>query len=307
MSANEQRESNAGVHFLQTYQTCPRSWYFKYVLGFLPESTPMPLVFGAAFHEYKAARYRGTPEKEAEAIAVAILRNRLDELPPYTDVATLEDDLARMVGTTEVLIRKDLETFEIIAVEEQIEPRLENGFTMTMRPDALARDRKSGDIYILEHKTTRSSIGGMIRSITNGLQARAYVWGVRKVLAIPSNVTVALLPEVTYLKGRVCEAVYGDPITPTQYDLDAFEASMIGLFSELGEKIERLKGGLPAEVLFPPATHLCTGFLQCEYEPICRTFWDGTTVPSGFRKDEAITGPVVPGPNELLVAMRRAK
>lgn len=295
MSNNTQRESLAGFHWMSTYQTCPRQWFFKYVLGFLPELTGQALVFGAAFHEGKARYYEtGDPDAMYSA-AIDSLWGREAELGPYIDLADLTSDLRKMLGSALPLMASDRDDFDFLAIEKQFEPELANGFKMTIRPDAVVRSRVDGDVWILEHKTTRSSISGMLRSVTNSDQATAYTMGIRKVAGVlgvdPSTVR-GVIPEVSYLKGSVCQTVAGDPIIPTSWQIDAFEAGAIGLLSELGDKVERL-GTYPAEVLFPRSTLLCTGFLKCDYEPICKAYHDGVSVPFGYRRDTSITVPTL--------------
>ena len=293
MSNNEQRESKAGVHFMQTYQTCPRQWFFKYVLGYLPEQTGMALVFGAAFHEGKATYYKTGDADAMYEVAKESLWSRQLELDKNVDIANLTEELRKMLSSALPLMASDRDDFEFLAIEREFQPELANGFKMTIRPDAVVQSKESGDVWVLEHKTTRSSITGMLRSVTNSDQATAYTMGIRKVaseLGIDPTSVRGVIPEVSYLKGSVCETVAGDPICPTEWQIDAFEAGAIGILSELGDKVERLST-MPAEVLFPRSTHLCTGFLKCDYEPICKKYHDGTSVPFGFRKDSAILVP----------------
>ena len=301
------RESCVGHHHNQCYQSCPRQYFLKYVLGILPEKVGMPLVFGAAFHEVAGLYAQGANIEVALDFGQQVLRERFAEIKGSAELGELAADLDRMCRVSEPMWAADKARFDLFAVEVEIQPELANGFKMTMRPDAIGRDKETGDIYIIERKTTRSSIPGMLRSVQNGDQATAYVLGVRRAasqLGIDPSKVVGVIPEITYLKGSVCTAVVGDTIVPTQYQLDEYEAGSIGILSEIGQKISQLNSGIPAEVLFHRAPFQCSGFLSCDYEPICKTFLDGTWVPDGFRRDDAIVPPTTPSVTEILEMLR---
>jgi RecB family exonuclease len=294
MSLEPRRESSCGHHYVTTYQNCPRNFYFKYILGFMPSEVAVPLVFGSAYHIAREARAKGASFEEALVSGNEEIYSRASTLPPYTDVEGLIDDLRKMFTQTELLFEETQQHYNYVAIEKELLVRLSNGFKMTIRADAIVQAKASGDVFILEYKTTRSSLNGMFRSVANGDQATAYVLGARRCaeeLGVKPEQVIGVLPEVAYLKGSQCTAARGDPIMPTQYELDAYEARIIGVLSEIGEKLSRLQRGFPSEALFPRACTLCTGFFKCPYENICKRFWDGTFVPEGFTKDPEITPP----------------
>lgn len=301
MSFNEQRESRAGFHWVACYQQCPRQFFIKYILGYLPERIPQYLVLGKALHSV-AAFYaeHGASITEWGVIEEVMRRDFYHEaetMDTAVDADELYSVLEKMVRSALSVWNADLARFKWVTIEKEILVSLANGYLMTQRHDALGEDKATGDVWVIERKNTQSSIAGMLRSVNNEDQATAYVLGARRVSLAewgiePARI-IGVLPEVSYCKGSVSETVVGDPIIPTQWQLDEYEARTIGLMSEIGQKTELLRQGVPAEVLFGRAPKLCSGFLKCEYESICKRFLSGSESFEGFRRDEAIdyTGP----------------
>jgi hypothetical protein len=301
MSSTTTRESFCGHHFITTYQQCPRQFFIKYILGYLPERIPQYLVLGKALHS-TAAFYaefgQGITEWEViEASMRADFYREAETMDASVDADELYQVLVKMVKSALPVWNADLKRFKWVTIEKEILVPLANGFLMTQRNDALGEDRITGDVWVIERKNTQSSITGMLRSVNNEDQATAYVLGARRVSLdsweIEPERIIGVLPEVSYCKGSVAETIVGDPIIPTQWQLDEYEARTIGLMSEIGQKTDLLHQGVPAEVLFGRAPKLCSGFLKCEYESICKRFLSGDEAFEGFRRDEAIdyTGP----------------
>ena len=297
---SEVRESACGFHYIQTYQTCPRQWFIKYVLGILPARTASYLVLGKALHEV-AAHYLETgsqPFPEVERWMIPCFEGLAEDLDPNTAPQELYTTLARMVRTAIPVWDADLQRYRVVAFEDELQPPLANGFRMTMRPDAVVEDRETGDVWIIERKNTQSSDTGMLRSVANGDQVVAYTLGLKRTCAErygldPSRV-LGGIPEVSYVKGSVERTIIGDPIIPTQWQLDEYEARSIGLLSEIGNKLDLLNQGVSAEVLFGRAPTQCSGFLKCDYESICKRHLDRDSEFEGFRVDGAVgyDGPI---------------
>lgn len=300
MSAPEQRESSCGHHYISTYQSCPRQWFIKYILGLLPVHTASYLVLGKALHE-TAAHYLTTGFQPFGAVAkwmIPCFKGLATDLDPNTDPKVLCNTLARMVRTAIPIWDDDLRRFRVVAVEDELQPCLANGFRMTMRLDAVFEDKQTGAVWVSERKNTQSSDTGMMRSVANSDQVVAYTLGLKRTCSerygLDPEKVLGAIPEVSYVKGAVKRTIVGDPIIPTQWQLDEYEARTIGLLSEIGNKLTLLAEGVPAEVLFGRSPQVCSGFLRCDYEPICKRHLDHASTFEGFRKDPSIPyeGPI---------------
>lgn len=292
MSLKEQRESSCGHHYISCYQSCPRKWFIRYILGLLPEKTPSYFVLGKALHETAAFYLNEGPGSFAkvEAFMIPTFEALTEDLEG--DPQELYTTLARMVRSALPTWDSILRDYTIVALEDEFFATLANGFKMTMRPDALVASKTTGDLWVLEHKNTQSSDSTMFRNVANSDQITAYTLGLRKVslerYGIEPERVLGGLPIVSYVKGSVERTSIGDPIMPTRWQLDEYEARSIGLLSELGNKTSLLKRGTPVEVLFGRSPSTCSGVLKCEYESFCKRYLTYEDVPEGFRKDSSL-------------------
>src|SRR4030042_3112877 len=132
MSLNEQRESSVGFHFLQAYQNCPRQFFIKYILGYLPEKIASYLVMGKVFHAAAAfvAEFdtEGTLAWEVlEAFMKADFAKEAEGLDTYTDAGELYAILATLVKSAIPQWEKDHKLYKFVAVEKEILVALANG------------------------------------------------------------------------------------------------------------------------------------------------------------------------------------
>jgi len=281
----ERRESSRGYHFINTYQSCPRKWYLRYPCGLTPRYVGKALTFGKAWHEGLAQVYLGkTPEEALDVLKQELMNAQND----YQNMADYESDLCRAGLLFEAWYNEIgchiHEDFTVLHVEEEFQPKVGGMYTMTIRPDAVIKRKSTGEIYIVEHKTTSYSIYNMTASVEAQDQITAYIWGLLS--AHPEyrlNFTGVLL-DVAFLAMRNGKpAATGAQVSQTllfrsEEALGEFELNMLGLFTELGQKVRALQSCpidspefliLTAQ-MFPRNGNTCSMF-GCEYEDICRT------------------------------------
>jgi len=70
--------------------------------------------------------------------------------------------------------------FEVIEVEKEGRAGMGNNIEMMFRPDALVRERQSGDLYVISWKTTSYFSDRTINSAKVDMQSMSEVWGVEK-------------------------------------------------------------------------------------------------------------------------------
>jgi hypothetical protein len=149
-----------------TYQRCPRSRYLEYEwqgIGLRKVRQAIPLAVGLYTHTGLAALLSGRPLDEAVAIALsgyaAETKRRGLEMEPGEDAAYVYDETRAMI---EALLRvyalrglpKLLEQFDILEVErEDLWDTFAPGIGWMSRADGLAREKDSGDLYVLSFKT----------------------------------------------------------------------------------------------------------------------------------------------------------
>ena len=165
---------------ISTFQTCPRKYFFTYVLG-LGWSTPNhDLVFGSAWHEamerllklYWAndKSYDEAFIKEALKAFTECYRQDFDEL---TD---LEYD--KNPGRAEIALQQYIkkyadDDFNVLGIEQYFKIFLSNEHLLVGKLDAII-ENANGDVEVLEHKTTKWTATVWAEQWSNKIQINNY-------------------------------------------------------------------------------------------------------------------------------------
>lgn len=277
----KERESKSGFHFYTLYQSCPRRFWFKYILKWETDKTAPALLFGQAMHHSVAEFYK----KSIDIIDhfVIQLTERKDL---YEDNTVYIKDLDRGQGLLDIwMINWGLdwkEREEMIEVEKEFSVKIGN-FDFTGRLDGVFRDKKTGRRFIRELKTTSYSVMGSYWNLFYSDQPTAYVFARNK--EHPHERIDEVQPDILYNKGRVFKAERPPNITRTSQDLEEFELGMLGIITEITQKVKSLSEFKSIQ-LFPRRGN-CDGdgFYTCPYRKICRSNIDVNYVPYGFHKE----------------------
>lgn len=279
------RESSRGFHFINTYQSCPRKWYLRYPCGLLPKYTGKALIFGKAWHNGLEQVYLG---KGYDAGLATLKQELLDMQGEYQNQSDFESDYTRADILYEAWYsevgQKLLDEYTVLHVEEELYPSVGGLFTMTIRPDAVIKRKSTGEIFIVEHKTTAYSIANMVSNVNTQDQITAYIWGLLQTKPEYKLNFTGVLLDVAFLQMRNgVPARTGAQVSQTilyrnETALGEFELNMLGLFNELGQKVKMLSSCPPKSSdflmlqaqMFPRNGTSCSLF-GCEYEDICRS------------------------------------
>lgn len=285
--ASISKQSRAGFHFLSTYQGCRWKWYINHYRHIKPLKVSRYLTFGSAFHAAKEAFYRKQIHDEG-AFVEAGLAVLIAERDAYEKSEQWDEDMVKM----DVMASKwwqtfadvEFDTYDILAVEEEMLIQLPGDFTMTVRPDVVVCEKATGIVYAFETKTTSRSVPEMARSVACQQQVDAQLLGIKAWMKARSlNVTTlgGVVPDIVYSRQSVCRAERTTPINRSVKELADAQLSFSGLFSEIGQKVQALDAKeMPPEVLFDRNGAWCSQF-GCEYEQICRSRW--TSPPPGYK------------------------
>jgi hypothetical protein len=179
------------------WQKCPRSrFYSRHYLGRGIEklTKSLPLQFGAAFHEGAEQLLKG--EGIEPAVRQALLYLDLafsvakvdmgDEGKPTE--AMVAYGIAEQRAIAEGLLRawwiekgqQFVDDFEVLEVEQEGRADLARDLTLMFRPDALVREKLTGDLYIVSWKTASTFGQYTINQINSDMQSMSEVWGVQE-------------------------------------------------------------------------------------------------------------------------------
>jgi len=287
------RESISGFHFFELFLKCPRKFSIKYLARVIPNFTTTALISGYAFHDGKATFYTTKSKKRAINTVESIINARRDE---FKDYEQFEHSMER----TPYLLRKwiehyglsDFKDYKIIDVEKYIEMPIKGSpFKVTMRLDGVVQDRDDGYLWLMETKTSSSSINITKDGLMTGDQITTYLLGMQK--AYPKHTIAGAIGDIAYLHKNAKHfdnnvQFVREEIFRTKKDLKEYELSTATILNELNAKVKAFQTGKYHPLsLFPRSTFYCNAFFKrCEYASICRdNIPMKGRLPHGFKRD----------------------
>lgn len=130
---------------LRVFRQCNRAHFYRYALGIRTPSSPA-MAFGTHAHKALEAWYRAWQTGEDRlAAAFAVI----DELEDIDDI----DRIRLRVLVAAYHARWGSEDWEVLAVEQEFRYFL-GGIEIGGKIDALIRERSTGRVFVVEHKTS---------------------------------------------------------------------------------------------------------------------------------------------------------
>lgn len=171
-----------------SWQKCPRDRYYSRHFqgkGLEKVRKSLPLVFGAAFHEgsENLLLNKGIESAVSRALLYLNLAFSVEgvDLEEKQTMYAVEEQRAIAEGLLRAWwIAKGerfLEDFEVLEVEKEGRAELAPGLVLMFRPDALVRERMTGDLYIVSWKTASTFGAYTINSIQTDMQSMSEIWG----------------------------------------------------------------------------------------------------------------------------------
>jgi hypothetical protein len=181
------------------FQSCPRRRYFGFHFngtGIQRKSKSLPLVFGGAFHEgveILLQAFAWIAQGDTIELAVGRAKQFIDQsfLSLGVDLGEGEKTslyaLAEQKAIAEGLLRgwwayegeRFLTDFEVLEVEQEGRAEMGDGITLLFRPDAVVRERATGDVYVISWKTESSHGQWSMNRAGSDMQSMSEVWGVQ--------------------------------------------------------------------------------------------------------------------------------
>lgn len=181
-----------------TYQRCPREyWYSRHAggKGLQKKSKGLALSFGSAFHEGSEELLSQNGIEKAVERAYGFLAEQFaaravsfDNETPDDIQKAMEYGQEEQMALAEGLLRgwwayegeAFLENFAVIEVEQEGRAQLADDLVLMFRPDALVRDKQSGDLYVISWKTCATFQKRNIDQAKHDMQSISEVWGWRE-------------------------------------------------------------------------------------------------------------------------------
>lgn len=283
--------------------TCPRKWAFKYVRGFKGLDEAEHLVFGSAVHESQAEYYLNDfSYDEMLDKASSFLQDKggqwYEKLKEKVNVAL--DAWYEDIG------QHDAENMEVLECEAEDSVLLPNGFRMSVRRDRVLRDKRTGEIFINDTKTTGWSLDGTIRNYMLSDQPILYIASIKQNKPEWFESLSGWRTDAIYVRklksGWKTQCRRSDVSTFTSEEIDDCLNSYASITSDIAYKLQcTLEDKEPVGIHFPCHYSGCLAYnRECEYKAICTEVNNMTVPPSNFEVDSWLEkGTVLDGFKDL--------
>lgn len=205
---------------------CKRKRYMLYHWngrGLQKKQKSLALEFGSAFHEAAEDFLGGKGVESAVVRALDYLKERFDSAGVDLDAEDIKLDLRptmiqysvkEQMAIAEGLVRgwwakngeRFLNDFDVIEVEKEGRAGLGEGVWLMFRPDALVREKMSGDLYVISWKTASSFGVFTTRTIEHDMQSMSEVWGIgsqAKGFCIPEDTGEEVIEHPIKIEGNL--------------------------------------------------------------------------------------------------------
>lgn len=159
--------------------SCPRKYFFNYILGWVPHIPNNNFVFGNAWHvameHLLLNNYSDASLEEASEMFVKRYR---EELGPETD--DLYFPKSPTNGLKGLILyhqryKSDVENYDVMYTEVGGRVRLGEDAVMAFKIDCIRRDRHTNMIEVLDHKSSQRRISGWDRLWGLSVQLLSYM------------------------------------------------------------------------------------------------------------------------------------
>lgn len=263
-------QTKVHVSQIKTYQTCPRMYYFNYVLKLVPKVENSKLLFGRGIH-LGLAEYYSTGQLSA---ALTTYNTWLDEQRLLLMGSAADPDhLAEASRLGEVLLKEYIafagahDDFEPVAVEQDFEvpiwtPKGRQSRMMHRgRIDLIVRDRY-GKLWLGEHKTAKDAPVEL--SLQLDFQASAYMVAATQLFGQQiTGVVYNVIRKVDPAKART-PVIIRKLVVRTAHELLATATQMYQWARRM----------LTDKEFSPISGRHCSW--QCAYSSLCLCMQDGT-------------------------------
>jgi len=284
--AYSMREGLGGGSFYDTFRSCPRKWFLKYVLGLKERTFAKALNYGSAVHEAFSEFYKDWDKDTLVSVAL----QRIDEArDKYYKLTDYQKDRNRAVDSLGKWYSQfgisDKENFDVVENETEHVGKLSNGVEFRIRCDRIFREKRTDKVFIIDTKTTGVGLDAMFRKTERSDQPTGYTKIIKPMYGESFS---GWITDCLYSRQSVhrCERS-----TPVLVDSDRTLLREVGLMSDI-EKLKNKyemykKKELPSEYLFPARKSACSTW-GCPYSAVCdKRLSDGINPTDyGFDKDD---------------------
>jgi len=253
---------------LNTFQICPRRFYWNNVRDLIPIEASPYLHYGKALHGSIEAWYLSNKNIDT---MMEKLRELMQGMPPDpSNKRTLTQAEKLLKAYT---LRYANEPFKVVATEKTLSWAMPDGSTLVGQLDCVVETE--GRFMPLETKTTSYSGEQFIHAFKPNMQIDIYIYLVNKIYGNCNEARINVL-EVKGETSRkpMAERIYRFPTDRTPEEMQSFEKQYTHLVQEVERAIQ--------EGYYVQATNACTYYGKCPYHLLCSNGSDERLVPGNY-------------------------
>lgn len=259
--------SEAGYHFVQSYQNCKRKHYYTQILGLEPLYRSPAILFGTAVHTgleewYRQHKAGSSTSKKVKLGRDAALQSLDEHRHYYFDPTKAEVHRRQIIDTFQQYgLEYHEELFWVIAIEESLSHTLPSGDIFTGRLD-LVTMQHDARIMIRDHKTTSWNMENVKRGLQVSDQASSYMmlWNKKNPTKRCAGVIFSIIRNY---QGKT--DFLQVPVYRTQKDIDLFEKEVTENLWDLAQR------AIDPEATWPKNTDHCFSYnTACPFLELCQ-------------------------------------
>ena len=295
---------------LTEFKSCPRKYYFRHVMGWVPDKRRTPLIFGSAWHKAMEEvwadtcvhRVRDKGQVLRGGLKAFMTEWQAHGMPEVLSYDEEQNFAPRTPGVAHEMLANYIDKRWLMMISPETELlHVEKSFKVALNPertrfyvgliDKIIMQR--GRIYSIEHKTTTAyRKGGPFRDIfTDSFSPNSQVDGYAFALHIlfPGRVGGIWVDAALVHKSE--DGVMIIPVERQREQLDGWLWETHYWISNIAQNMTLLADVKPEDRYmhaFPKQTGNCFNFnAACEYIDLCKAWSNpvGKPMPLGFREE----------------------
>jgi RecB family exonuclease len=286
---------------IKEFLTCPRKFFYSYMLGLRSLSTNQHFVFGSALHLALEHLYKNRLNPDELPAAMKIFmdeyRTEISEEEEHQYAPkTPEFAYLALDGYLKVYSNSDIATYDVVATEVPIEieihPEMPTKLTGVL--DLVLRSKRDGKIWFLDHKTGQRNSMQWEVSYMQSVQMLNYLAGGLQLYG-EDQVGGMIVNGIFLTKTGTGDPVKGYRRVWIKYDKRGMLAHLTNMnyiidqYRNHVEILSKEKKDNPYMISFPRNPESCTHYGICPLFDTCRTVHNpisfGTGEVVGFKRE----------------------
>lgn len=277
---------------IQEFMTCPRKFFFRYVLGWTTDRPNNHLKFGEAWHLAMEHLLRSGYKADEVIIAYErFLACYREEFPPETDdlyAPKIPSEVGEALA--EYILRYNADSFTVLHTEVAgTVPINAEGDALSFKIDAVLHSEQRG-IYGMDHKTASRLDGTWQNMWSLSFQMGTYMHALYS-WEQKENVWGYEINGAFFYKSKPTDFLRV-PIRKTPDMMQVWLDNAIHYTTAIKQEFERLsseKPDAPTMKAFPQNTESCSKYGGCPFMDFCRAWANplprACDVPLGYKQE----------------------